>query len=157
MCPAQTTSPDTVMLVSQGQMTAVLLLLSSSTSCLSVLPCLFFSFPFLPFFFAASLRGLRFFFLDSFFFISFFFFEGFFLFFCWLFVAAGSSLGLLLDLRPQTALIMIRCVFTRANLNTKARHKPKTSSTLTRSSFDEKRSVTSGTSTLSISGVYEFV
>ena len=116
MCPAQTTCPDTVMLVSQGQMTAVLLLLSSSTSCLSVLPCLFF-FSFLPFFFAASRRGLRFFFLDPFFFISFFFSEGFFLFFCWLFVAAGSSLGLLLDLRPQTALIMIRCVFTRANLN----------------------------------------
>ena len=117
MCPAQTTSPDTVMLVSQGQMTAVLLLLSSSTSCLSVLPCLFFSFPFLPFFFAASRRGLRFFFLDSFFFISFFFSEGFFFFFCWVFVAAGSSFGLLLDLRPQTAFIMIKYVFGRANQN----------------------------------------
>ena len=34
MYPAQMTSPETVMLVSQGQITAVLLLDSSTTSCL---------------------------------------------------------------------------------------------------------------------------
>ena len=100
MYPAQMTSPEMVMLVSQGQITAVLLLDSSTTSCL----------PFLPFF-PAPRRGLDL--LDSlcFFLLFFFFSEGFKLLFefnllpllCFPADKDGSSLGLLLDLRPQTS------------------------------------------------------
>ena len=105
MYPAQMTSPEMVMLVSQGQITAVLLLDSSTTSCL----------PFLPFF-PAPRRGLDLldslcFFLLFFFFLFFFFSEGFKLLFefnllpllCFPADKDGSSLGLLLDLRPQTS------------------------------------------------------
>ena len=101
MYPAQMTSPETVMLVSQGQITAVLLLDSSTTSCLPALPA-----------FPAPRRAL--FFLDCLclclFFLFFFFSEGFSFLFefnllplvCFPADKAGSSLGLLLDLRPQT-------------------------------------------------------
>ena len=103
MYPAQMNSPETVMLVSQGQITAVLLLDSSTTS--SCLPA-----------FPAPRRGLFLldclclFFCFCFFFLFFFFSEGFSFLFefnllplvCFPADKAGSSLGLLLDLRPQT-------------------------------------------------------
>ena len=103
MYPGQTVEPDTVMLVSQGQITAVLLLDSSSSFLSLFLPffgffCFFclFCFPFLLFL-LASRRGLLFF--SS----SFFFSEGFLALSCLLSMKPGSCLGLLLDLKPQTA------------------------------------------------------
>ena len=64
MYPGQTVEPDTVMLVSQGQITAVLLLDSSSSFLSLFLPFFcFFCFFFFPFllFLPASRRGLLFF------------------------------------------------------------------------------------------------
>ena len=100
MYPAQTTSSDIVMLVSQGQITPVLLLDSSTTPSLCCLP-----------FFPAPRRALFFFDCFRLFFSFFFFSDGFSLVLEFNFLPlvflpadkAGSSLGLLLDLRPQTA------------------------------------------------------